>query len=146
MYSSFLYNKVLMNPDTHFNLPPPVSEAQPIAPNDTGEAVQSAEQFTAPSPEAARRQAPPVLSAAQPQDDPRAALQALDAPAQQMASSTQVPAAADDSVTLDKAMVLKAKQIVAQTADNPFEQNRQLAHIKADYLEKRYGKVIKVAE
>lgn len=135
-----------MNPDTHFNLPPPVSEPQPVAPREAGEAMPSTEQLMAQAPETAGRQAPPVLPAAQPQNDVQAAQQPLDAPAQQMASATQTPTAVDDSGMLDKVMILKAKQIVAQTADNPFEQNRQLAYVKADYLEKRYGKVIKVAE
>lgn len=72
------------------------------------------------------------------------------APAQQSSSAGAVPAAAtpaaSDDVADDKIWIEKAKRIVMQTMADPYEQNKQLAVVKADYLQTRYGKQIKLAE
>jgi hypothetical protein len=53
------------------------------------------------------------------------------------------PATADDIDLIEKEWVEKAKQIVEQTKNNPREQNIALGKMKADYLKKRFNKVIK---
>jgi hypothetical protein len=56
------------------------------------------------------------------------------------------PAAASDNDRIEQEWVLKAKEIVAATRDDPYQQNRQLAAVKADYLKKRYNKTVKLSD
>jgi len=56
------------------------------------------------------------------------------------------PSTATDDDLIDKAWVVKAKQIVAATKLDPYQQNQQLAAFKADYLQKRYNKTVKLSE
>lgn len=60
--------------------------------------------------------------------------------------ATTTPMAADDNDLIEKEWVLKAKQIVAATKDDPHKQNREISRFKADYLKKRYNKDIKVED
>ena len=141
-----------MNPDTkpenQFNLPPPIAQA-PAAPSAES-ALPPVEQSLAPSPEAAgNQQQPPALSVLPPDDATQAASLPFSQPAPQAAApaplaATQAASASEDALT--KEMVQKAKNIVLHTALDPFEQNKQLAAVKAEFLQKRYGKVLKVAE
>ena len=64
-------------------------------------------------------------------------------PAQSSADHA-TPAIADDGDLIEKEWVHKVKQILTASADNPYEQNRQLTRLRADYMQKRYGKDIKV--
>lgn len=100
----------------------------------------------APSPEASNRLAP-AAPPAQQQDD-TAQLQPLQPATDQTAAApaAQAPAASADDAALDKTWIEKAKRIVEQTAADPYEQNKQLAAVKADYLQTRYGKQIKLAD
>ena len=64
-------------------------------------------------------------------------------------SSTSIqvsaPASANDVDLIEKEWVQKVKSIVDQTKDDPFEQSKQLTLLKADYMQKRYNKSIKLA-
>jgi hypothetical protein len=60
--------------------------------------------------------------------------------------ATDTPLMADDADLIEKEWVTKAKAIVAQTKDNPYEQNKAMNQVKADYLKKRYNKDLKVGE
>jgi hypothetical protein len=131
-----------VTPDNHFNLPPPVAESPVSAEHDS--LPETAEQLMVGSPEAAGNQpgtAAPVLT-------PQTAMQAVAAsqPTPQGATTQAQVSDDDQNPMLDKVWVLKAKQIVLQTANDPYEQNKQLAGVKADYLQKRYGKTVKLAE
>lgn len=53
---------------------------------------------------------------------------------------------ADDADLIEKEWVLKAKAIVAQTAHDPNLQTKEIGKVKAEYLKKRYNKVLKVDE
>jgi hypothetical protein len=55
-------------------------------------------------------------------------------------SLVPIPDEAADSDLIEKEWVIKAKQIVEHTADDPFRQQEALSHIKADYMKKRYNK------
>lgn len=57
-----------------------------------------------------------------------------------------LPAGAEDSDLIEKEWVEIAKQIVEHTRDDPYEQQRALSQMKADYLKKRYNKDIKISE
>lgn len=54
------------------------------------------------------------------------------------------PAMADDGDLIEKEWVHQVKRVVRATAHDPYEQNRQFTELKADYMQKRYGKVIKL--
>lgn len=53
-----------------------------------------------------------------------------------------LPAADNDLI--EKAWVVKAKAIVEQTKDNPYEQTNEIKKIKADYQRKRFNSNLKV--
>ncbi len=57
-----------------------------------------------------------------------------------------VPPVADDIELIEKAWVRKAKEIVNQTTGDPYNQNKQINKVKAEYIKKRYDKDIKVSE
>lgn len=54
------------------------------------------------------------------------------------------PLVAGDEDVIEKEWVDKAKKIVAQTRNDPREQEREVSRLQADYLKKRYGKEIKL--
>jgi hypothetical protein len=56
------------------------------------------------------------------------------------------PVIADDADLIEKEWVQKAKQIVAETKNDPHKQNEEISRFKADYLKKRYNKDIKIEE
>lgn len=60
--------------------------------------------------------------------------------------SVVTPAVADDGDLIEKEWVMKAKQIVERTRMNPHEQVKQMHAFKADYMKKRYNKVIEPVE
>lgn len=67
-----------------------------------------------------------------------------DAPAS--TGSADSPLIADDVDVLEREWVDKAKSIVDKSKDNPYQQNKDVSALKADYMKKRYGKEIKLAE
>jgi len=71
---------------------------------------------------------------------------ALTTPTQSASLTSSTPQAASDNDLIEKEWVIKAKEIVLATQHDPYEQNRQLAALKADYMRKRYGKEVKVVE
>lgn len=54
------------------------------------------------------------------------------------------PAVAADQDVIEKEWIEKAKSIVKNTQNDPRTQNTQVSHLKADYMQKRYGKTIKL--
>ena len=56
------------------------------------------------------------------------------------------PLIADDVDLIEKEWVVKAKQIVEQTKNDPYTQNKQMNAVKAEYLKKRYNKDLKLTE
>lgn len=87
-------------------------------------------------------QIPPPLSTTAAQG----AAQAQDDQALQVLAGGGSPQIADDNDLIEKEWVLKAKEIVAQTAHDPHLQNKAMSKFKADYLKKRYNKDIKLNE
>jgi hypothetical protein len=53
------------------------------------------------------------------------------------------PAAAQDSDRIEREWILKTRQILQTTVNDPYEQAKQIAALRADYMAKRYNKVIK---
>lgn len=62
------------------------------------------------------------------------------------ASIPSVPSTADDGDLIEKEWVMKAKQIVEQTKQDPYKQTRELHKFRAEYMKKRYNKVIEPVE
>lgn len=56
-------------------------------------------------------------------------------------SATTPITAADDDL-IEKEWVDKVKKIIALTKDDPYEKNRVITQLQADYLKKRYNKVL----
>lgn len=56
------------------------------------------------------------------------------------------PDTASDSDLIEKEWVEKAKDIVEKTKSNPFQQQKELAKMKADYLKKRYNREVRPAD
>lgn len=65
-------------------------------------------------------------------------------PAATTPQATGTPAMADDVDLIEKEWVDKAKQIIEMTRNEPFEQKKEMSQLKADYLQKRYNKSVKV--
>lgn len=57
-----------------------------------------------------------------------------------------MPAIADDTDLIEKEWVVKAKEIVARTKHDPYQQNKEVERVKAEYLKIRYNKEIKLTE
>ena len=95
-----------------------------------------------PTPEPTEQSMPqPAPAPVQPPTDKQST------PQQAAATVAKVaPDSAADSDKLELQWINKVKQIVRDTRDDPYEQNRQLAALKADYMQKRYGKVVKLSE
>lgn len=56
------------------------------------------------------------------------------------------PAVADDNDVIEQEWVDKAKAIIERTSEDPYTQNKEINKFKADYLQKRYKREIKVNE
>ena len=50
---------------------------------------------------------------------------------------------ADDVDLIEKEWVQRAKAIVAETQEDPYRQKKEMSKVKADYIHKRFKKVIK---
>jgi hypothetical protein len=51
---------------------------------------------------------------------------------------------ADDKDVIEPEWVHKAKAIVLTTRDDPYKQSEELTAFKADYMQKRYNKTVKL--
>lgn len=63
-------------------------------------------------------------------------------PADNTALQVASPIVAEDSDLIEKEWVIKAKQIVDATRQDPYEQTKQIGKFKAEYMKKRYNKTI----
>jgi len=140
-----------MNPNgpqpAEFNLPAPVEQA-PDMPNMAPEATAAAPEMAAAQPEQAPGSAPAATLPMPPAITPPVTTQPA-LPTQNAVSTTTqtvAPITADDSDLIEKEWVQKAKQIIAASREDPYRQNQQLTVLKADYLQKRYNKAVKLAE
>lgn len=84
--------------------------------------------------------APPAQGANQAQSIP------VSTNPQPLVPPTNSPLSADDADLIEKEWVIKAKQIVSATRDDPHKQNKEMSRFRADYLKKRYKKNIKIEE
>ena len=83
------------------------------------------------------------MPGAVPPADPATVMGATAPLATSSASSTH-GLAAEDADLIEKTWVEKAKQIVLETRGDPYNQNKEINKVKADYIKKRYNKDIKL--
>lgn len=62
-----------------------------------------------------------------------------------LGTPSDVPALASDDEVIEKEWVDKAKKIVDQTKNDPYQQEKEVSKLQADYLKKRYGKDVKLS-
>lgn len=131
------------NKTPNLNLPPPIPQGVETLPQlpeaDTQQGIETA-------PAAPSKETGPTLprSTTSSAADPITAAAAGTLATAPVASDA--PAIADDNDLIEKEWVLKAKQIVERTKDDPYNQNKELNVFKADYMKKRYNKSIKLSE
>lgn len=61
-------------------------------------------------------------------------------------SDDNMPVFANDVDVIEKEWVNKAKQIIKETHDNPYEQEKAVEQLQIDYLKKRYGHDVKASK
>jgi hypothetical protein len=138
-----------MNPSNNSGMElPPVMEQKPV-PNTPVESTPNAspEQQTQPSEKAPKATAPSTgmppsilnLPHAQPATD-----SATNDSSTTPSSSSSSPQFAQDKDLIDKEWVNKAKSIVERNKDDPFKQSEELTLLKADYMQKRFNKTLKL--
>ncbi len=128
------------------NLPTPVGAENLPKPVEVSETERA--EVSAPSPESAPQQesvaasgdksvqAAPVMPVANlPQP-----ITKNDDSSDDTKKDTSPPSVADDVDVIQKAWVDKAKRVVNETKNDPYEQERQVSGLQADYQKKRYGK------
>ncbi len=54
------------------------------------------------------------------------------------------PIVAADEDLIEKEWIERAKKVVAETKHDPYLQGQQVSQLQADYLKKRYGKIVNV--
>ncbi len=63
---------------------------------------------------------------------------------QQAVTTDDTPLVAADDEVIEQEWVQKAKNIVSQTKGDPFNQEKAVGKLQAEYIKKRYGKEIKL--
>lgn len=58
--------------------------------------------------------------------------------------STTGPSVAADEDLIEREWVEKAKKVIAETKHDPHLQEAEVSKLQADYLQKRYGKTVKL--
>jgi len=64
----------------------------------------------------------------------------------QTTTNIVAPSTADDNDLIEKEWVIKAKRIVNSNRDTPYKQTQEINAFRADYMKKRYNKIIKLGE
>ena len=65
---------------------------------------------------------------------------------QPQTATKDTPLTANDDDLIEREWVEKAKKIVAQTKNDPHVQEHAINQLQADYLQKRYGRTLKVSQ
>ena len=94
------------------------------------------------SPQAGKQPALPAI----PDDIPAADNPIIAAPTDDKDDAFDPHQAAQDSDHIEQEWVDKAKAVISQTRDDPYNQKNEMSKIKAEYIRKRFGKTIKTDE
>jgi hypothetical protein len=135
-----------MNPNReggafNFELPPQPEQ------HEGEEKRQGQGQEAAPAPqERVGQAAPPPSLPVIPDDIPAADTPVIASPADDVTAAPPSTTPASDAERIEPVWVNKAKEIIAQTHDDPYLQKDQMSKVKAEYIAKRFGKQIKTEE
>ena len=132
----------LTNNVTELNLPPPVMNEIP-AYNHNTPTLAAVER--APAPVAGITNINSLMPAIS-LPVPTAPLSPIAQGSVANTTSNANPVVADDADLIEKEWVQKAKDIIKQTQNNPHLQSKELNIFKADYMQKRYNKALKLSE
>lgn len=122
-------------------------EAPPIAPEQAPQPINPEVQPQSTERNEVQRQAPsePVIIPAVPAQP----FLPSPGPAQTTVAATQAtndnPLVAGDDDLIEKEWVDKAKRIIQETRSDPYAQEKEVSKLQADYMKKRYGKDVKLA-
>ncbi|HWB39229.1 MAG TPA: hypothetical protein VG604_03225 [Candidatus Saccharimonadales bacterium] len=134
-----------MDPEnkTGLQLPTPVAEQVPgAAPGQSPESAAGGPESSAGNP--------PVGMPSGQSASPMAVGMSLPAvpaaPQNDVTVTTQIstPTVADDGDLIEKEWVEKAKKIVESNREDPYKQSEELTVVKAEYMQKRYNKTVKL--
>jgi hypothetical protein len=139
-----------MNPQfdkpANLNLPPPMPESSGQAPFEAPEGGAQTIEAAPAAPERQLQPAAPALPAIPAQQQPQQGQTASNVAPSTTANPATLPQMADDSDLIEKEWVNKAKEIIAKTQEDPYKQSKEITYMKADYLQKRYNKALKLSE
>ena len=74
---------------------------------------------------------------------PQTAIQTDDSSVSPVQQSTALP---QDKAHIDKEWVERAKSVISMNQNDPYKQKTEVSKIKADYIQKRFNKVIKTED
>ncbi len=60
--------------------------------------------------------------------------------------SVSTPVVAADDDVIEKEWVNKAKKVINETKGDPYAKEREVSKLQADYMQKRYGKQVKMPD
>jgi hypothetical protein len=136
-----------MNPNregtqSNFELP-----AQPEN-NEAQKGLEKAPEAPAAKPEAAGKQSKQPALPVIPDDIPAADTPSIGLPADDDVTQNQTSFThkAKDSDQIDPVWLNKAKAVISQTRNDPYEQKLQMSRVQAEYIQKRFNKQVKSDE
>jgi hypothetical protein len=133
------HNQVNQEPGV---LPAPMPEMAPNVLPQPEQALSTPEQGSAPAEQQPLAPQQALLPAV-----PQPAVPSpVAAPLTDVTTPGGMPHMADDTDLIEKEWVVKAKQIVSQTKQDPYVQSKELGKVRAEYIKKRYNKDVKLPE
>jgi hypothetical protein len=121
-------------------------EQHPLPQAENAYAVPAAEVPAAKVAEQSRPSAAQPAPGMPPQHAAQFAVAAQTALGPVESAAPAMPAMADDVDLIEKEWIVKAKEIVERTKDDPRQQSVEMTRVKADYIKKRYDKDVKLDE
>lgn len=132
---------------TAANSVPQTQEFNTGVPVGASQSVESAPNTAPEQPREVAPQAVPTQAVAAPVQSVVNDSPVPTAPVQSTTNApTDDPLIADDVDVIEKEWVDKAKKIVNATKEDPYQQEKEVSKLQADYLMKRYNKQLKLPE
>lgn len=119
-------------PETREVAPPPVTLERAPRPEASEQSADRATVLTQATavPIVPQLPVPPLMQDNQVTSDPR----------------SQNPLVADDVDVIEKQWVDRAKKIIQETKDDPYQKEQEVSRLQADYLQKRFGVQVKLPQ
>lgn len=123
----------------------PQAETRPL-PTGESESLPLPERGTVSTPENSPQKQPAQQVASQVASDlalPATSIVTDDGAAVSTDATDSTSSSAADSDRIEKEWIDKAKTVISQTKDDPFEQKNAMSKVKAEYIQKRFNKTVK---